>query len=517
MNRVLRLVVFSVLMNSVALQAAETRPNIIVIMADDMGFSDLGCYGGEIQTPNLDRLATEGMRFTQFYNCALCGPSRASLMTGLHPHQAGITGWTGLLNDRCVTMFELLNRAGYETCAVGRLDMLTADDWHQPENLSRHVGHYFGTTGHRGPANYFADVRDTAFYRNGKPYSIPAGGYKTDLITDFTIEFLRQHDKQKPFLLYMSHYAPHWPLHAKDEDIAKYRTLYRELGWDAAREQRLGRLIEKGLLPASSHLAVRDPRAKPWSAADHLDWEAERMAVFAAQIDSLDQSVGRVMEAVRGTNTLVFFLSDNGASDKAVGQLDEPGRTWRSDGTLTRVGNRPAIMPGPADTFVTAGPAWSCLANTPFRDHKQSTYEGGIASPLIAWWPGIVTAGQISQELSHIADIPATILDVAGQTYPEKFDNRVIAPLAGKSLRPVLTGKPREGHESLCWSTSGHRAVRMGQWKIVSPLKCAWELYDLGQDRAETRDLADEHPERVAAMAKIFESWHHPVSGHPGR
>lgn len=493
----------------------EPRPNIIVIMADDMGFSDPGCYGGEIQTPNLDRLAAEGMRFTQFYNCALCGPSRAALMTGLHPHQAGITQWTGLLNNRCVTMFEVLNRAGYETCAVGRLDMLTAEDWHEPQNLSRHVGRYFGTTGHQGPGNYFADVRHTAFYRDGKPYSIPDGGYKTDLITDFTLEFLQQRDKQKPFLLYMSHYAPHWPLHAKEADIAKYRKLYRELGWDAAREQRLKRLIEKGLLPANTQLAARDAKAKPWSEARNLDWEAERMAVFAAQIDSLDQSVGRVMEAVRGTNTLVFFLSDNGASDKSVGQLDKPGRTWRSDGTLTRVGNSPGIMPGPADTFVTAGPAWSCLSNTPFRDHKASNYEGGIASPLIAWWPGIVKAGQITAELSHITDITATVLDVAGQAYPQSFDNRVIAPLAGKSLRPVLEGKPREGHESLCWATSGHRAVRMGGWKLVSPPKSAWELYNLTLDRAETRNLAGEHPDRVAAMAKIFDAWHAPAPTSP--
>lgn len=490
--------------------AADTRPNIIVIMADDMGFSDPGCYGGEIQTPNLDRLAAEGMRFTQFYNCALCGPSRAALMTGLHPHQAGITQWTGLLNDRCVTMFEVLNRAGYETCAVGRLDMLTAEDWHEPRNLSRHVGRYFGTTGHQGPGNYFADVRNTAFYRDGEPYSIPDGGYKTDLITDFTLEFLQQRDKQKPFLLYMSHYAPHWPLHAKEADIAKYRKLYRELGWDAARAQRLQRLIEKGLLPADSQLAARDAKAKPWTEARNLDWEAERMAVFAAQIDSLDQSVGRVMEAVRGTNTLVFFLSDNGASDRSVGQLDKPGRTWRSDGTLTRVGNKPDIMPGPADTFVTAGPAWSCLSNTPFRDHKQSNYEGGIASPLITWWPGVVKAGQITAELSHITDITATVLDVSGQAYPQAFDNRVITPLAGKSLRPVLEGKPREGHESLCWATSGHRAVRMGGWKLVSPPKSAWELYNLTLDRAETRNLADEHPDRVAAMAKMFEDWHEP-------
>ena len=272
--------------------AAPSRPNIIIILADDMGFSDLGCYGGEIETPNLDKLAEEGMRFSQFYNCALCGPSRAALMTGLHPHQVGMTKWTGLLTNNCVTMFEMMKSADYATCAVGRLDMLTAEDWHEPKNISHHVDRYFGTTGHQGPGNYFADVRNTAFYRDGKLYSIPEGGYKTDLITDFTVEFLQQRDKAKPFLLYMAHYAPHWPLHAKESDIAKYRQLYRDLGWDAAREQRLKRLIEKGILPASTRLSPRDPHATAWSEAPHLDWEAERMAVYAAQIDCLDQSVG---------------------------------------------------------------------------------------------------------------------------------------------------------------------------------------------------------------------------------
>ncbi len=492
----------------VCLLGEVSRPNIVIILADDMGFSDLGCYGGEIQTPNLDKLAAEGMRFSQFYNCALCGPSRAALMTGLHPHQVGMTQWTGLLTGNCVTMFEVLKRADYTTCAVGRLDMLTAEDWHDPKNLSRHADRYFGTTGHSGPGNYFANTRNTAFYRDGQPYTIPDGGYKTDLITDFTLEFLQQRDKAKPFLLYMSHYAPHWPLHAKEADIAKYRKLYREHGWDAAREQRLQRLIENDILPATTKLAARDAKAKPWSEAEHLDWEAERMAVFAAQIDSLDQSVGRVMEAVRGTNTLVFFLSDNGASDKAVGQLDKPNQTWRADGKRTRVGNKPDIMPGPGDTFVTAGPAWATLSNTPFRNHKQSNYEGGMSSPLIAWWPGVVKAGQITTEVSHITDITATVFDAASQTYPATFDDRVVTPLVGKSLLQVLKGGTRAGHESLCWATSGHKAVRMATWKLVAEPKGKWQLYDLNEDRAETRDLASQHPERVATMAKVFEQWH---------
>jgi arylsulfatase len=492
--------------------SADERPNIVIILADDMGFSDLGCYGGEIQTPNLDRLAAEGVRFSQFYNCALCGPSRAALMTGLYPHQVGIAGWTGLLNDRCVTMFEMLKRAGYLTCAVGRLDMVTAEDWHEPRNIAKYVDRFFGSTGHEGPGNYFKDVRTTAFYRDGEPYSIPEDGYKTDLITDYTVEFIRKRDQTKPFLLYMAHYAPHWPLHAKPADITKYRALYRKLGWDDARAQRLKRLIEKGILSPGTELSPRDPRAVAWSEAGNLDWEAERMATYAAQIDCLDQSVGRVMDALRRTgadkNTLIFFLSDNGASDQSVNRLDTPVRTWRSDGTRTKVGNLPSIQPGPADNFVTAGPAWANVANAPFRQHKNTNHEGGIATPLIAWWPGVVAKpGSISPALSHITDIMATCLDVAHEACPATFGGRTVTPPAGKSLLPVLKGDNLVDREAVCWSTSGSKAVRVGNGKLVALPGRPWELYDFAADRTELHDLAAQQPERVKAMAEIFAAW----------
>jgi arylsulfatase len=492
--------------------AAGQRPNIIVILADDMGFSDLGCYGGEIRTPNLDRLATEGMRFSRFYNCALCGPSRAALMTGLHPHQAGITRWTGLLNNRCVTAFELLKGAGYATCAVGRLDMVTADNWHEPAKIARYVDRFWGSTGHQGPGNYFYNVGNTAFFRDGEKITYPAGEYKTDLLTDFAAQFIRDRDHSRPFFLYMAHYAPHWPLHAKEEDIAKYRALYRQLGWDEARHERHQRLIDLGMFASDVKLAPRDARAAPWRKAEHRDWEAERMATYAAQIDALDQSVGRMLAALRdsGTadNTLIFFLSDNGASDMAVGQLDKPGRTWRSDGTPTRVGNRHDIQPGPGENFVTAGPAWSNVSNAPFRQHKNCNHEGGIASPLVAWWPGVIKAtGSISAELSHITDVTATCLDVAGVAYPSEFDNRRISPLAGRSLLPVLKGNQREGHPMLAWATSDSRAIRIGDWKLVSLPGKPWELYDLSRDRTELNNLASHHPERVNEMAKRFEEW----------
>ncbi|OAI56704.1 hypothetical protein AYO49_03690, partial [Verrucomicrobiaceae bacterium SCGC AG-212-N21] len=460
----------------------------------------------------LDRLASEGLRFSQFYNCALCGPSRAALMTGIHPHQAGITGWTGLLSQRCATLFELLKRAGYATCAVGRLDMITAAKWHDPVNLARVADRFLGSTGHTGPGNYFKDVRNSAFYRDGEPFSLPDGAYKTDLISGFAESFIKQRDPAKPFLLYMAHYAPHWPLHAKPEDIAKYRALYRELGWDTAREQRLQRLIEKGIVAPNTKLSPRDARAAAWSEATDLDWEAERMATFAAQVDCLDQSVGRVMDALRSAgadkNTLIFFLSDNGASDSAVASVDKPNQVWRADGTLTKVGNKPGIQPGPADNFVTAGPAWANVSNTPFRQHKNTNHEGGIASPLIAWWPGVISKpGSISRELSHITDVTATCLDVAGVPYPATFEQRTVTPAAGKSLLPVMKGGPREGHQSLCWSTSGSKAVRQGDWKLVSLPNKPWELYNLSADPTELRDLSAQNPDRVKSMEEIFEAW----------
>jgi arylsulfatase A-like enzyme len=505
--------------SSTALAATPRHPNILIILADDMGFSDLGCYGSEIQTPNLDRLASEGLRFSQFYNCALCGPSRASLMTGLHPHQAGVTAWTGLLNNRCVTLFEVLKSAGYSTAAVGRLDMVTSENWHEPQNIARHVDRFLGSTGHKGPGNYFKDVRNSDFYRDTQPYSLPEGAYKTDLITDFAVAFLKQRDASKPFLLYMAHYAPHWPLHAKPQDIAKYRDLYRKLGWDAARAQRLQKLINNGVLPSGTRLPPRDARATAWSEAKNLDWEAERMATYAAQIDCLDQSVGRVMETLRTTgadkNTLVFFLSDNGAADTSVSQLDKPGQpTWRSDGTPTRVGNKPDIQPGPAENFVTAGPAWSNVANTPFRQHKNSNHEGGIASPLIVWWPGVIAKpGSVCTEMCHITDIPTTCmklaggLDMQGGNYSVVSDKPNLPFLAGQPLLPLLEGGTAPIHSTLCWSTSGSKAVRQGNWKLVALPKQPWELYDLSQDRTELNDLSEQEPDRVQSMEKIFKAW----------
>lgn len=504
--------------HSTSVQAAETgsspaRPNVVLILADDLGYSDLGCYGSEIPTPNLDRLAEQGVRFSQFYNCALCGPSRAALMTGLHPHQVGISSWTGLLNRRCVTAFELFKQAGYATCAVGRLDMTTADGWHEPKNLSRYIDQYLGSTGHAGPGNYFKAVRNTAFFRNGESHTLNENGYKTDLITDFAADFVRSRAKQaEPFFLYVAEYAPHWPLHAKPDEIAKHRARYRNLGWDEGRRQRRRRLIELGLIPPQTELSPRDPNAVAWEKADHHDWEAERMATFAAQVSSLDESVGKIMAALREAdlekNTLVVFLSDNGASDKAVSRsLDQPGKTWRVDGTPTRVGNDPSIPPGGADTFVTAGPAWANLSNAPFRQHKSTNYEGGIATPCIMHWPGrIVKPGDIVHTPAHIVDLLPTFLAASELAYPSTWPERDLLPAAGISLLPLLRGDAGD-ERTLFWATTGCRAVRAGNMKLVSGVNGPWELYDLSQDRTEQHDLSAAMPDRVRQLEQAFEEW----------
>jgi arylsulfatase len=294
--------------------------------------------------------------------------------------------------------------------------------------------------------------------------------------------------------------------------MAKYRDLYRKSGWDEARSRRYQRLVELGLIGADSSLSPRDPRVPAWQDAEHKQWEAERMAAYAGQVDSLDQSVGRVMDALRRAevddNTLVMFLSDNGASDQAYGPLDKPGQTWRVDGTSTQVGNKPTIPPGGPDTFVTAGPPWSNVSNTPFRHHKLSNHEGGIATPFIAWWPGVIKqAGAICSEPSHITDVTATCLDAAGVEYPEQFKDRKVLPLAGRSLLPDFAGQRVRGPRTLCWATSGNRAIRIGSWKLVCTRGGPWELYDLAVDRTELNDLAQRHPERVAAMANAFDRW----------
>jgi len=477
-----------------------SRPNIIVVMADDMGFSDLGCYGGEIETPTIDRLASEGVRFSQFYNCAICGPSRASLMTGCYPWRVGQAPGQSIfrnLTKNCVTVMQLLKANGYETCAVGRLDMVTADDWHDPAQVAGAADRVLGSAS-GSPGNYFKEVKGTDFrshpkgtpwFRDGKRWDRPEGAYSTDLISDFVADFIEGSARSdKAFFIYMSHYAPHWPLQAEEEHIAPYRKLYQKHDRKTLMQARLQRQISAGLIPKGTTLHDSMVSAKP-AAGGYL--AIERMAIHAAMVESIDRSLADTMAALKKAgkldNTLILVLSDNGASAQMC--FDQG-----------RVPN--GVRPGSMDTFLNHGPALAALSNTPFRNYKTTDYEGGIASPLIAWWPrGLKGKGRISRRLSHIADIMPTCLELAGVSYPSQFRGRNVIPLAGKSFVSVLRGT--EGDQDACRVIAWPKAVRHGDWKLVMENKARPQLYNIIRDRNEKKNLASEFPDRVLQLKQL--------------
>ncbi len=494
-------------------RARTKRPNIILIMVDDMGFSDLGCYGSEIQTPNLDRLATQGMRFAQFYNAARCCPTRASLLTGLYPHQAGIGGMTngkgdinppgpyqGYLNDQCVTIAEALKTVGYTTLMSGK--------WHVGESrphwpVDRGFDRYYGLIS--GAANYFDITKAKRkgvirrFAIDDKPH-IPTeeNFYMTDAISDNAVNFMDEYGRRKePFFLYVAYTAPHWPLHALPEDIAKYKGKYLE-GWDALRRQRYKRMVEMGIIEKRWPLSPRDKGAVPWDSVEDKELMDLKMAVYAAQIDRMDQGIGKILAKLnqvgKEENTLIMFLSDNGGCHE-TGPL---GFDSRKNG----------LPPGGVDSYMSYGQSWANASNTPFRLFKKYTHEGGIATPLIVRWPAVIkNNGSITHQVGHIIDIMATCVDVAEAEYPKSVDGRKIMAPEGRSLLPILQGKKRKAHNYLFWEHRKHEGIRHGKWKLVAENRGQWELYDLEQDRSEMNDLADEYPELAQQLKSKYEDW----------
>jgi arylsulfatase A-like enzyme len=506
------------------------RPNILLILNDDMGYSDIGCYGGEVETPNLDRLANNGLRFTQFYNTARCSPSRASLLTGLHPHQTGIgiltydsgpEGYAGNLNQSCATIAEVLKTAGYRTYLSGK--------WHVSSNLiqptdswplQRGFDEFFGTI--IGAGSFYDPNTLTRGNDNAEHEARQPGFFYTDAISDEAVKMLRTHQQQHaddPFFQYVAYTAPHWPLHAHDEDIARYKGRF-DAGWDTLREQRLANLVRWGLLDAKWKLTDRDPGQQAWTEAQHKEWLARCMEVYAAQIDRMDQGIGRILEQLEADgeldNTLVIFLADNGACAEDIPEnvtIDELvnklmiARSHTRDGAVVRFGNNPELMPGAEDTYQSYGTAWANLSNTPFRLYKHWIHEGGISTPLILHWPqGIEQRGEIRHTPGYLPDIMATVLDISGVPYPKSLDGRTILPLEGHSLQPAfqadLTQRP-----PMFWEHEGNSAVRIGRWKLVRQHGNAWELYDMLEDRTELHDLATQHPDRVADMTRQYEAW----------
>jgi arylsulfatase A-like enzyme len=482
-----------------AADAPTRKPNLVIIMADDMGFSDIGCYGGEIATPNLDRLAAGGLRFTQFYNTARCCPTRASLLTGLYPHQAGVghmvenkgfPGYQGFLNDRCVTIAEVLKPAGYTTLMVGK--------WHVGGNrphwpVDRGFDHSYSLVD--GGTNYFRLDKGRRLVRDDQLITPPADYYITDALSDNAVKYLDEHGRgDKPFFMYLAYTSPHWPLHAPPDVIAKYQGKYQK-GWDALRQERHERMIKMGLVDAKWALTPRDPKAPAWENVKNKDERDLRMAVYAAQIDRMDQGIGRViakLEELKALeNTLVLFLADNG------GCAEEIERS-----------TNPAAPTGTADSFRSYGLPWANASNTPFRLYKHWVHEGGIATPLIAHWPAVIKeGGKLTPQPGHLIDLMATCVDVSGGAYPASFRGKDITPLEGKPLTPIFRGQTRPGHDAIYWEHEGNRAVRSGNWKLVARHNEPWQLFDLDADRTEMNDLAGKQPDKVRELTEKYHAW----------
>jgi arylsulfatase A-like enzyme len=509
----------------------DSRPNIIFILADDMGFSDIGCYGSEIDTPNLDALAHDGLKFTDFHNSPRCCPSRAALMTGLYSHQAGMgmmvsdcgrypyPAYRGDLDENCCTIAEALRPAGYQTLMVGKWHLTPVVLGEHNYPLQRGFERYYGIID--GAASYFDPESLT---RDNTPITVGADDpnyYLTDALGDNASKFIEDAaQKDKPFFLYAAFTAGHWPLMAPEETIAKYKDRYAS-GWDKLREERHSKQLTMGLVPKEWELTARDPRVPQWELASYHDWEMRRMAVYAAQIDKLDQNVGKILNKLRQLgifdNTLIFFMSDNGGNYEEIGRIPPdqirpphiPYRTKDGKGIVT--GNDPSIMPGPATTYASYGIPWGNCSNTPFRLYKHYAHEGGISTPFIAHWPkGISNSGMVTA-IGHEIDVMPTCLEVGKAQYPAiSKAGTPPTPLAGQSLAPLFHGGQFK-ERSLFWEHEGNAAVREDKWKLVSRFPDGWELYDMEADRSETHDIADLHPERVKSMSADYEAWAHRV------
>jgi arylsulfatase A-like enzyme len=506
---------------TVAAAQQPSRPNVVVILVDDMGWSDIEPFGSEIATPNLEALASTGIRFTQFYSTPRCSPSRASLLTGLYPHQAGMghldtmtrpgsLGITGRLNDRSVTIPEVLREAGYFTIMSGK--------WHLGQNngtppwvrgfdrsLSLNAGGmYFPNQNYQGQDAALTERARESLYLNGVATPRDASVFGKDwyspyLWTSFALKFIDDaRQAGRPFFLYLPHNAPHFPLMAPAELIAKYRGRYKA-GWDRLRQARYERQIQKGLIDRKWPLSPREPDIAAWDSLS--DQQKDRfdqlMAVYAAMIEAIDTSIGTLVRGLesRGLrdNTVIFFMSDNGANA-------ESGPNGRMDGE----------GPGGPNSNLYLGMSWASLGSTPFRRYKHFTLEGGISSPLIVSWPGGIAANRrntLERQPAHLIDLMPTIVDLTRARYPTEFKGSAIQPMEGVSLRPVFAGQTITRTQPIFWEHEGNRAVRSANWKIVSTYPGEWELYDMTADRVERNNVAAQHPDIVARLGAAWDAW----------
>ena len=481
----------------------RTRPNFILVMVDDMGYSDIGCYGGEVKTPNLDQLAKNGLRFTQFYNTAKCHTTRAELLTGNYAYSIGDNHM-----EHGATFGEVLRPIGYRTLISGK--------WHQvPLPTNRGFDRYYGLAD--GCSNFFnpgvkarpgeglPGRKRTSLRRWAIEDKVIMGYtspdkkfYHTDAFTNYAIDRLDEYkNEDKPFVLYLPYTAPHYPLHAWPEDIAKYRGKYK-IGWDKIREQRFKRMNEMEIIGPNHKLTPRASKSWDDLSEEQKDAEDLKMAVYAAMIDRVDQNLGhlfaKVKELGEWDNTLIMFLTDNGACP------EQPNTT-------------PNIAPGPVESYRTVSVGWANASNTPYRKFKSTDYEGGIRTPFIAHWPGVIKPGMTNQ-VGHIIDISATFRDITGAKYPKEILGNKTKPPLGKSLLPIFKGDERKPHKEIFWRFNRANAVRQGDLKVVRAGK-VWELYDLKADPTETNNLAKERPKKTSELAKMWEDWNQECKKRP--
>ena len=512
---------FGLLVGSSSLAAGAEKPNIVFILADDLGYSDLGCYGGEIATPNLDRLATNGLRFTQFYNTARCWPTRASLLTGFYAQQVHRDalpqlggGGNGVRQKWARLLPDYLRPHGYRSYHSGK--------WHIDGKVL--AGGFDRSLDMRNQGNYFSAKGNLVDDKPIQPAADESGYYATIATVDHAIDCLKNHaDKhaEKPFFHYVAFIAPHFPLHALPEDIARYRDKYLE-GWQVMRERRFARQKESGLhnttlselepdVGPPYHFPEALARLGPGEVNRPLPWDdlneeqrrfqATKMAIHAAMVDRMDREIGRLIDQLKAMNelenTIIFFASDNGASAEIMVR----------DG-----GHDPSAEPGSAATYLCLGPGFSSACNTPFRRHKTWVHEGGISTPLIVHWPaGIKAKGEFRRSPAHVVDIVPTILDILEVEAPPQWEGEPIPPRPGRSLKPALAEDVTIQRDSLWWLHEGNRAIRVGDWKLVAAKGAPWELYDLRTDRAESRNLAAEHPDKVR---ELEQAWNQQLQDH---
>ncbi|MCM2374230.1 arylsulfatase [Aporhodopirellula aestuarii] len=526
-TRLLSMVIVSTvssLMTPVGLDAAE-RPNIILIMVDDMGFSDLGCYGSEIETPNIDRLAAGGVRFDQFYNSGRCCPTRATLLTGLHPHQTGIGHMTlspgkqpgdrpenyqGFLNQKCVTIAEALAPSGYATMMAGKWHLGMHDRSLFP--MQRGFEKFYGSLA--GATRFFTPVHPRGMTSGNISIESPESTtdehfYTTDAFTDHAIRFINEHRSEspdQPYFLYLAYTAPHWPLQAFEDDIAKYRGTYRD-GWDALRRNRYQRQIELGLVDEQWPLSQPTKGIPEWESLseekrDEMDL---KMAVYAAMIDRVDQNIGKLVASLQSSgtfeHTLILFLSDNGAC---------------AEGGMLGRGEFRDLAKRNLETGNSYGEAWANASSTPFRLYKHFAHEGGTASPFFMHWPATIQPNSDwYRSPAQLIDVMPTLLDVAGANYPSERAGQTIPPLDGISLRPAFHGEPLARQQPICIEHEQNAFLRDGKWKLVGRGVAGprgvdgtkWELYDMESDRTETNNLASSMPEKTGEMAVRWEQW----------